>query len=112
MNLLTKASPTRISPEGQDSTVYISPDEQKINDFLDIKTPSTKKECQMIQGCAVQLKKFCPGMQLQYPGIMQLCSPNVRFTWSSELQKELEDLKTCLKNHIKLTPIDTTKNLS
>ena len=43
--------------EGQ-STVYISPDEQKINDFLDIKTPSTKKECQMIQGCAAQLKKF------------------------------------------------------
>ena len=65
----------------------------------------------MIQGCAAQLKKFCPGMQLQYPGIMQLCSPNVRFTWNSELQKELDDLKTCLKNHIKLSPIDTTKNL-
>ena len=74
--------------EGLDNTVYISPDQQKINDFLEIKTPSSKKECQMIAGCAAQLKRFCPGMQLQYPGIMQLCSPNVRFQWNSELQKE------------------------
>ena len=65
----------------------------------------------MIAGCAAQLKRFCPGMQLQYPGIIHLCSANVRFQWNSELQKELEDLKCCLKNHIKLSPIDISKNL-
>ena len=65
----------------------------------------------MIAGCAAKLKRFCPGMQLQYPGIMHLCSANVRFQWNSELQKELEDLKTCLRNHIKLSPIDISKNL-
>ena len=96
--------------EGQ-SNVNISPDEQKVSDFLDIQTPSTKKECQMIVGCAAQLKRFCPGMQLQYPGIMQLCSPNTRFQWSDELEKELQDLKQCLKDHIKISPINTDKNL-
>ena len=95
-----------------ENTVLISPDDQKIKDILEIETPSSKKECQMISGCAAQLKKFFPGMQLQYPGIMHLCSPNVRFHWNSELQKELEDLKDCLKNHIKLSPIDTSKNLT
>ena len=65
----------------------------------------------MIAGCAAQLKRICLGMQLQYSGIMHMCSPNVRFQWNSELQKELEDLKDCIKNHIKLSPIDTTKNL-
>ena len=35
----------------------------------------------------------------------------LRFQWNSELKKELEDLKNCLKNHIKLSPIDTSKNL-
>ena len=78
--------------EGQ-STVYMSPDDQKVRDFLDIDIPSSKKECQMIQGCAAQLKCFCPGMQLHYPGIMKLCSPNTRFQWNEELQKELDDLK-------------------
>ena len=97
--------------EGLDSTVYISPDEQKIKDFLEIQTLSSKKECQMIAGCAAQLKRFCLVMQLQYPGIMQLCSPNVRFQWNPDLQKELDDLKKCLKKHIKLSPIDINKNL-
>ena len=32
--------------EGQ-STVYMSPDDQKVSDFLDIDIPSSKKECQM-----------------------------------------------------------------
>ena len=42
---------------------------------------------------------------------MQLCSPNVRFQWNPDLQKELDDLKQCLKKHIKLSPIDVNKNL-
>ena len=92
--------------DGLENTVLISPDQQKINDFLEIETPSTKKECQMIAGCAAQLKRFCLGRQLQYPGIMHLCSANVRFQWNYELQKELEDLKTYLRNHIKLSMID------
>ena len=42
---------------------------------------------------------------------MQLCSPNTRFQWSDELEKELQDLKQCLKDHIKISPINTDKNL-
>ena len=57
---------SRAAGETKD-TVYISPDHRKINDFLDIRTPSSKKEVQMVCGTAAQLKKFCPGMQLVYP---------------------------------------------
>ena len=42
---------------------------------------------------------------------MSLCGPNVKFRWNPDLQKELDDLKQCLKNHIKLSPIDVKKNL-
>ena len=96
--------------EGQ-SNVNISPDEQKVAEFIDIQTPSSKKECQMIAGTAAQLKRFCPGMQIQYPGIMRLCSPNTRFQWSDDLEKELQDLKQCLKDHVKISPINIEKNL-
>ena len=52
--------------EGQ-SNVYISPDEQKVSDFLDIQTPSSKKECKMIAGCAAKLK-LLPGYAASIPG--------------------------------------------
>ena len=44
-------------------TIYISPEQRKIDDFLDICTPSSKKEVKMVCWTAAQLKKFCPGMQ-------------------------------------------------
>ena len=50
-------------------------------------------------------------MQIQYLGVMQLCSLNTRFHWSDELEKELQDLKKCLKEHVKISPIDVSKNL-
>ena len=45
------------------SNVMISPDEAKVADFLNIGTPSSKKEVQQICGMAAQMKRFCPGMQ-------------------------------------------------
>ena len=65
----------------------------------------------MLAGMAAQMKKFCPGMQIQYPGIMQLCIPNVLFQWSDDLEKELQDLKKCLKEYVKISPIDVSKGL-
>ena len=50
-------------------------------------------------------------MQVTYPGMQKLCAANVYFQWTPELDKELDELKTCLKLHVKLSPIDVTKNL-
>ena len=35
----------------------------------------------------------------------------MRFQWSSDLDKELEDLKQCLRDHVKIMPINTEKPL-
>ena len=43
--------------------------------------------------------------------MMGLCGPNVKFRWNPDLQRELDSLKEYLKKHIKLSPIDVTKNL-
>ena len=50
-------------------------------------------------------------MQITYPGMQKLCAANVRFQWNSDLDKELEDLKECLRNNVRITPVDTEKNL-
>ena len=39
-----------VGPLEGDSNVLISPDDQKVNDFLNLVTPSSKKECQMLAG--------------------------------------------------------------
>ena len=76
-----------------ENDVFISADEQKVADFLDIARPTTKREVQQICGMAAQLKKFAPGLQIRYPGMQKLCAANVKFMWSGDLDKELEDLK-------------------
>ena len=62
--------------------LLISPDEMKVAEFLNIATPTTKKECQQICGMAAEMKKFAPGMQITYPGIQKLCAANVHFLWT------------------------------
>ena len=91
--------------------LLISPDEQKVAEFLNIARPTTKKEVQQICGMAAQMKKFAPGMQIKYPGMQKLCAANVRFLWTGDLEKELEDLKESLRNNVKISPVNTEKNL-
>merc|ERR1711984_43402 len=50
-------------------------------------------------------------MQVTYPGMQKLCAANVYFQWSHDLDRELEELKACLKLHVKISTIDVTKNL-
>ena len=80
-----------------ENDVFISADDQKVADFLDISRPTTKREVQQICGMAAQLKKFAPGLQIRYPGMQKLCAANVKFMWSADLDKELDDLKEALK---------------
>ena len=93
------------------SDVLISPDQAKLDEFLDLERPKSKKDVQQLCGLAAQMKKFAPGMQVTYPGMQKLCAASVCFSWTADLDKELTDLKTCLKRHVKLSPVDTTKGL-
>ena len=100
-----------IGPRGGRNDVLISPEEAKVAEFLNIARPSSKKECQQVCGLAAQMKKFAPGMQVMYPGMQKLCAANVNFNWTEDLDQELTDLKECLRKFVKLSPVDTNKNL-
>ena len=93
------------------SDVLISPEQSKLDEFLDLERPRNKKDVQQLCGLAAQMKRFCPGMQVTYPGMQKLCGQNVYFQWSSDLDRELEELKMCLRKHVKISPIDVTRNL-
>merc|ERR1712055_278137 len=86
------------------SDVLISPEQSKLDEFLNLERPQTKKDVQQLCGLAAQMKRWYPGMQ-------RLCSSNVYFQWNEELDRELEELKSCLRQHVKLSPIDVTRNL-
>merc|ERR1711891_74334 len=100
-----------VGPRDGRSDVLISPDQTKLDEFLDLERPKNKKDCQQLCGLAAQMKKFCPGMQITYPGMQKLWAANVYFQWTEDLDRELDELKNCLRQHVKLSPIDFTKNL-
>ena len=62
--------------------VYLSPSEQKLSAFLDLKTPESKVEVQRACGLIAQLKKFCPGVMLNFPRLQSLTAHNKVFTWN------------------------------
>ena len=43
--------------------------------------------------------------------IEKLCGANVPFLWNEDLQRELDRMKAALKEHVKLSPLDTSKDL-
>ena len=92
-----------------DNDVFISADDKKLAEFLDISRPTSKRECQSVCGMAAQLKKFSPGLQIRYPGMQKLCAANTKFMWSADLDKELEDLKEALRKNIKISPLISEK---
>ena len=91
--------------------VYLSPTEEKLKTFLEISTPSSKKEVQRIGGLAAQLKRWTPGLMLEFPGIQKLCANSVSFYWNADLELELNRMKEAISQHVKLSPLDVEKDL-
>ena len=58
-------------------------------------------------GAVAQLKRWCPGIMLMSRGMQQLTG-SVPFHWNADLQAELDAMKLALKEHIKLSPLDTS----
>ena len=92
-------------------TVYLSPTPKKLEAFLDFPTPACKKDVQSIMGAVAQLKRWVPGIMLLSRGMQQLTGNSTAFHWNKDLQDELDAMKAALKEHVKLTPLDTSKDL-
>ena len=80
-----------------ETRVYLTPEDEKIQKFLDIEEPKTKKDAQMICGMAAQLKAWVPGLQLIYPNIQKLTSNTTPFTWSADLSLEFQAMKRAIQ---------------
>ena len=92
-------------------TVFLTPTQKKLDAFLDFPTPSCRTDVQSIMGAVAQLKRWCPGIMLLSKGMQQLTGSSTPFHWNSDLQGELDSMKAALKEHIKLSPLDTSKGL-
>ena len=91
--------------------VYISPTTDKLEAFLNISTPTCKREVQRLAGMAAQLKRWSPGLMLTFPGIQKLTSHNTPFCWNQDLEDELRDMKEAITGHVKLSPLDVNKDV-
>ena len=48
---------------------------------------------------------------IESPSLQKLCAANVPFYWNNDLRQELNAMKTAHKEHVKLSPLDTSKDL-
>ena len=81
--------------------VYLTPEDEKIQKFLDIQTP---KDAQMVCSITAQLKALVLGLQLIYPNIQKLTSNTTLFTWSADLELEFQAMKRAIQESVKLSP--------
>ena len=84
---------------------------KKLDAFLDFPTPSCKKDIQSIMGAVAHLKRWTRGLMLLSHNLKKLTGNSTPFFWNDDLQKELDRMKAALRQHIKLTPLDTSKDL-
>ena len=56
-------------------------------------------------GAAANMKRWMPGLMLTSMLLLLL------FFWNDDLQRELDEMKAALRQHIKLSPLDTSKDL-
>ena len=89
--------------------VYITPAERRLEEFLAIKTPSTKKEVMRVIGLANQLKRWCPELAFSTLQLRKLSSIHARFIWTPDHDEELTQIKATIKNCVKLSPLDIEK---
>ena len=76
-----------------------------------IAPPKNRKSLQRILGLINFWRKFVPRYSQNTYHMRKLLSKDVAFVWSSECDKELQYLKTCLTSDPILQPINPDKNL-
>ena len=62
-------------------------------------------------GAAAQLKCWTPGLMIESPNLQKLCAASAPFFLYDDLQNELDAMKAALRQHIRLSPLDTSKDL-
>ena len=60
---------------------------------------------------AAQLKKWVRGMMFEFPNLVKLTYHHTKFIRTEDLQGELDGLKTAIKEHVKLSPLDVNRPL-
>ena len=74
-----------------------------------IAPPKNRKSLQRILGLINFWRKFVPQFSQNTYHMRKLLAKDVAFVWSSQCEKELQYLKTCLTSDPILQPINTQK---
>jgi len=93
------------------SSEWIKINRRKLADIEKIAQPKNRKSLQRILGLIDFWRKFVPQFSQNTYHMRKLLGKDVAFVWSSQCDKELQYLKTCLTADPILQPINTDKDL-
>ena len=92
-----------ISAEG------VKPCPKKVRDILNLQAPENKQELQSFMGTINFMAAFIPNLAKKTQLMRSLLKKQVVFCWSSDMQKEFEEIKAVISSAMSLTHFDPNK---
>ena len=88
----------------------VEPCPKKVKAVLKLQAPRNKQELQSLMGTVNFMSTFIPNLAKKTHLMRSLLKKQVSFAWSSDMQKEFEDIKLAISNSVNLTHFDPNKS--
>ena len=89
----------------------ILPREKRIQAFMELKKPETKKEVQVLCGMISSLQRWYPSLPLNLTMLRKATVGKGKVDLDEELEAEYQNAMNVMKTRIKLSPYDPKKRL-
>jgi transposase InsO family protein len=87
----------------------INPCPKKVDAILALNPPENKQELQSFLGTVNFMSNYIPNLSQKTHMMRGLLRKDVRFCWSSDMQKEFENIKQVIANSVQLTHFNPNK---
>ena len=101
----------RAEKKHDNDVVHILPMEKRVQAFMELKKPKTKKELQVWCGMVSSLQKWYPSLPLNLTMLRKSTVGKGKIDWTEEHEAEYQNAMKVMQTRIMLSPYDPKKRL-
>ena len=101
----------RAEKKNDNEVVHILPREKRVQAFMELKKPQTKKELQFWCGMVSSLQKWYPSLPLNLTRLRKDAVGKGKIDWDEEHEAEYQNAMKVMQTRIMLSPYDPKKRL-
>ena len=92
--------------------IFMDPPDQRIVAVTEMASPKTKKDLRVLCGMVSSLGDWFLAVQFNMKNLRAGCAENRKFEWNKLMENEFHQAKQVFKNQIRLSPLDTSKQIN